>query len=364
MKLTFYQKCIDEGRLHLLAEWLPEKNEPLTPWTVTPGSHRQVWWKCSMGHEWTASIANRMSGNGCPVCAGKKVIPGVNDLRTLAPKIAAEWHPEKNGSLTPDQVRPMSNRQICWRCGKGHEWRASVAARVRNSEDCPVCANKTILAGVNDLATTHPGLAKEWHPVKNGTLTPEMVGSGSSRRVWWRCNKGHEWHAGISARSAGGNGCPVCAGKTVNPGENDLATLMPQLAAQWHPTRNGTLTPGEVRPQSNRRVWWQCDKGHEWQAMINARSQSGSGCPYCSNRSVLAGFNDLATVEPKIAAQWAEDLNGSLTPEMVTYGSKKRVWWRCPAGHVWQATVYSRAGTMRSGCPVCAGKRARNRRIN
>ena len=141
-----------------------------------------------------------------------------------------------------------------------------------------------------------------------------------------------------------------------------LSVTHPEIAAQWS-EKNLPLTPDRVTFGGHDMVWWKCEKGHEWKTTVGNRTR-GSGCPYCSNRSVLAGFNDLATVEPKIAAQWAEDLNGSLTPEMVTYGSKKRVWWRCPAGHVWQATVYSRAGTMRSGCPVCAGKRARNRRIN
>ena len=81
-----------------------------------------------------------------------------------------------------------------------------------------------------------------------------------------------------------------------------------------------------------------------------------SNCPYCTNRKVLAGFNDMATVEPRIAAEWHPTLNGTLTPEMVTPGSTKRVWWEGTYGHVWKAASYSRTGKKKCGCPVCAGK--------
>ena len=90
--------------------------------------------------------------------------------------------------------------------------------------------------------------------------------------------------------------------------------------------------------------------------MIAQRVQGGSGCPYCTNHKVLQGFNDLATVQPLIGGQWHESLNGGLTPEMVTAGSHKKVWWICPHGHVWKAAIYARTGAQQSGCPVCAGK--------
>ena len=71
---------------------------------------------------------------------------------------------------------------------------------------------------------------------------------------------------------------------------------------------------------------------------------------------MLAGFNDLATKEPRVAAQWYQPLNGSLTPEMVTCGSSRKVFWRCSDGHIWPAVISSRAGKQKCGCPVCAGR--------
>ena len=80
------------------------------------------------------------------------------------------------------------------------------------------------------------------------------------------------------------------------------------------------------------------------------------GCPYCVNKKVLVGFNDLASIEPKIAAEWHPTLNGALTPEKVTAGSNRKVWWLCPEGHVWRTAISNRTNAKkRTGCPVCAG---------
>ena len=346
----------------LAAQWHPTKNGTLTPDQVFPGSSRHAWWQCEKGHVWQAVIASRAKGGcGCPYCAGKKLLTGYNDLKTIAPEVAAQWHPTRNVELTPDRVQPYSGLVVWWKCEKGHEWKATVTSRVKESAGCPVCSNRSILAGINDLATVKPELAAQWHPTKNGSLSPDQVGAGSHKRVWWQCEKGHAWRAMIVSRVSSGCGCPVCSGSVVIPGENDLTSFAPVIAAQWHPTKNGELSPNKVRPQSNRQVWWQCEEGHEWRAPINARINSGTGCPYCANKRVLAGFNDLATTEPRIAAQWDEELNGALTPQMISRGSKKKVWWHCSDGHVWQAVVYSRTGKQKTGCPICAGTVSKKR---
>ena len=110
---------------------------------------------------------------------------------------------------------------------------------------------------------------------------------------------------------------------------------------------------------SSAMTWWRCDKGHSFPMRVAFRTTREQSCPYCARRKVLAGYNDLATVEPRIAAEWHPTLNGSLTPEMVTAGSRKKVWWECPLGHVWKASIYPRTGAKKCGCPVCAGKTRR-----
>ena len=271
------------------------------------------------------------------------------------PVLLAQWDRERNGDLTPNGVTYGSRRKVWWRCEKGHSWQAEVKSRTLLGAGCPVCAGKVVVPGVNDLATLRPDLAAQWHPERNLPLTPERIAPGSHKRVWWVCGKGHVWQAAAAAR-ANGERCPVCAGKVVIPGENDLAALYPEIAAQWDGEKNGRLTAKEVSPYSNRKAWWRCREGHSWQAAIAARTKRKTGCPYCTGRKVLAGYNDLATAEPFVAMQWHPALNVPLTPEQVTAGSRRQVWWQCSLGHVWKARVHSRTGNQRCGCPVCAGR--------
>ena len=336
-------------------QWHPAKNEGLQPENFAPRSNKILWWKCSAGHEWKSSINARTAGIGCPYCANKKVLIGYNDLETTEPEIAKEWHTKRNGELTAKEVTRGSGKIVWWYCADGHEWKTSVAARSRGG-GCPYCSNKRVLAGYNDLQTVNPKLAAQWNLEKNGKLLPEMVVQGSQRKVWWRCEKKHEWQATIVSRTKG-NGCPYCAGKKLIPGQNDLKTLNPQLAKQWHPTKNGALTSEMFARGSHRKVWWLCTRGHEWQAAIKSRS-AGMGCPYCSNKKTLAGYNDLQTTDPMLAEQWHPCKNGNLNPQEVIRGTSRKVWWQCSEGHAWLAPVNDRAKG--AGCPICYNARRKN----
>lgn len=361
MRESLESYCKRMGLESLLVQWDAKRNLPLTPDQIPYGSRKKVWWICEKGHSWEAAVYTRSgSVTGCPVCAGKVPRASENDLATLYPDLARQWHPTRNGELRPDQVLPGSHRSVWWRCEYGHEWQAKIKSRTAGC-GCPVCANREIRSGQNDLATQFPELVCQWHPTKNGTLRPNQVAPGSSRRVWWICARGHEWEASIASRAIGGHRCPVCTGRKVAAGENDLASKFPSIAAQWHPSKNGMLTPRQVTPSSNRKVWWRCELGHDYQACVSSRTMNGSGCPYCAGRKVLPGFNDLATLAPDLARQWHPTLNGTLTPDMVTIGSRRKVWWICPLGHVWKAIIYSRTGAKPCGCPVCAGKARENR---
>lgn len=340
----------------LTRQWHPTKNQGLDPAQMFYRSNRSVWWRCKKGHEWRTPIYVRVTrGAGCPYCAGRKVLPGETDLKSLYPDLMKQWHPTKNEGVDPSTLSPGTHRYAWWLCENGHEWKAEIKSRALYGIGCSVCSNKKIMVGVNDLTATHPHLAKEWNNEKNGKLTPEMVVSGSVRKVWWRCGAGHEWQASIHSRAQGAD-CPVCCGKKIVAGINDFATLYPRVAREWDHEKNGVLKPTEIGGASNRHVWWKCPQGHSYKAVVASGTSGESGCPYCGGKRVLAGFNELATVDPAVAAQWHPTLNGPLTPEMVTKGSNKRVWWICGDGHVWKAPVYSRTGKRRHGCPYCNGR--------
>lgn len=200
------------------------------------------------------------------------------------------------------------------------------------------------------MATANPTLASEWNFEKNNGLVPSEVTANSGKKVWWKCKEGHEWKATISHRS-NGTGCPYCSNKKVNKGVNDLQTTNPTLAAEWNYKLNGTLIPSEILPNSNKKVWWKCSKGHEWQATLNHRTQ-GRGCPYCSSRALKKGFNDLLTVNPELAKEWNYERNSGMAPDDVTSSSGKKVWWKCAMGHEWESTINNRSKG--KGCPECA----------
>ena len=271
----------------LAAQWHTTLNGDLTPSDVSAGSNAAVWWQCrTCPKPWAARVKDRAAGRGCPFCAGRLPLPGVNDLATLDPAVAAQWHPQRNGDLTPASVSGKSGRRVWWLCLTcKKEWQATVASRTGGSR-CPACAGSVVTPGRTDLETVNPVLAAQWHPNGNGNLTPDQVMPGSNKTVMWLGPCGHEWSAPISQRSAG-NGCPVCAGRLVVPGINDLPTVNPDLAAQWHPERNDAIAVTDVSAGSGRKVWWRCPVGHEWQAQVGGRHR-GDGCPVCAGRTPAA----------------------------------------------------------------------------
>jgi hypothetical protein len=341
------ENCLSTVNPELSKQWHPTKNGSLTPYDIASRSNKIFWWLCDKGHEWETSVCNRSRGNGCPCCSNKKVCED-NCLSTTNPELAKQWHPTKNGNLTPDDFTRGSGQKVWWICEKRHEWETTIASRSSGC-GCPFCSG-LYLIDENRLSTTNPELAKQWHPTKNGNLTQNYVGSGSHEKVWWICEKGHEWEASVENRSKG-KGCPYCVGRKVCE-DNCLSTANPELAKQWNPTKNGSMTPNEFTAGAGKKVWWRCDKGHEWEAAILNRKKSG--CPYCSGKMVNVD-NCLSSIDPELAKQWHPTKNEDLTPNEVTISSGKKVWWVCEKGHEWEAVVGSRTG-MGSGCPYCSNK--------
>lgn len=349
----------------LLQEFHPALNNDLDPRSLSPGSNKKVWWQClEHQHQWQAVVWSRTKGSKCPYCANSKVLAGFNDLATTHPAIAALWHSGSKPGMTPATVTAGSGAQATWQCSEhnDHQWTTTIASLTRGSQ-CPYCTNKKVLTGFNDLATTHPAIASQWDTAQNPKHTAFNVVAGSSAKVRWHCTDcDHRWTTTVASRTSTehGTGCPGCSGNTVVPGVNDLATTHPELALQWHPDKNSTLTPADVTYGSNTAAWWLCDANpeHQWQAAISNRTGNKSKCPFCATKRAHAGSTDLATTHPHVAAIWHPSKNGELTAQMVTRGSARTVWWLCPEDqHAWQAQVKNVAKQTATGsCPVCAGR--------
>lgn len=388
-------------------------------------SNDKITWQCGKGHKWEATVGNRVHGTNCPVCHGSMALAGETDLATLHPDVASEWDYDKNGELKPTQVRPGSSKKVWWICNKaGHSWDALIAKRALGSQGCPICSNRRIVAGINDLATTNPDLAKQYSP--GNRLKATEVSGRSSRKAIWECEYGHKWEASILKRANGqqcpqcrkegriqrakkskvflntlnpltmdewdyennpddknpsnipahsrkkyswigkdcahvweatatsrasGSNCPICAGKVVD-GTTSLAAKNPELVRQW--SAKNDVKPNMVHAGSRSSAWWICDEGHEWKAEINSRAK-GTGCPVCTGRIVKEGFNDLATLNPSLADEWDYDSNGDIKPSEVSLNSHTPFWWQCnkDTGHKWQAAPKTRNGSS-VGCPYCS----------
>ncbi len=238
-------------------------------------SQTKVDCKCTIcGHEWKTVPNHLLQGEGCPACGGR--------LKKTNQQFVSELY-QLRPSFTPLETYINDATPIKIRCDVcGNEWTVT-PNNLFHGRGCPFCSGKRVREGFNDLATINPQIAKEWHPTKNGNLKPTDVTAGSQKKVWWLCNKGHEWEAVIYNRKKAG--CPYCSNVKVLKGYNDLCTIRPDLASEWHPNKNGDLKPTDVTAGSGQLVWWICEKGHEWKATVGDRKR-GTGCPYCNGRKL------------------------------------------------------------------------------
>jgi len=268
----------------IAAEWDHERNGNLKPEYVSAGSAKNVWWICknNSDHRWQSRIHDRARGSGCPTC--NKPIP--NKLASLSiarPDLLKDWDYERNIGIDPTKVRAGSSKRVWWKCEIcGHKWETTVNNRARKERRCTECNKKSSVKDSN-LESYKPEIAAEWHPTLNGILKPKDFSYGSGKKVWWICtkNSSHYWKAMIRDRTKlHPNKCPHCVTEST---KNFLDTY-PELANEWHPTKNLPLVPTDVSPHSNKKVWWICsrDSSHEWDAVIKNRTILKSGCPICN----------------------------------------------------------------------------------
>jgi len=355
-------------------EWHPDRNKGLDIDTFSANSQREkVWWQCCKNpeHEWEATVKERCMGQGlgCPFCGNKRISP-TNNLAATHPLLAQQWHPIKNHGLSPEDVFAGGKRKVWWQCpvAVDHEWQAALYSRsgkdgqIKNG--CPFCSGLRA-SSTHNLQLTNPELVEEWAYTSNTSITPLLVTRTSDLAVSWVCatDSRHKWKAPIKARARGAR-CPFCTGKETLPGCS-LDKTHPELLVQWD--RQANANPIEsFSEKSAVDVWWICpvSDDHRWKMSINKRALPNgriSECPFCKGKRVALS-NAIASTHPELAEQWHPRKNSPLTPEDVTRGSGKRVWWKCPNGddHIWETRVCNRAGKdgeIAVGCPFCAGQR-------
>ena len=412
----------------LCKEIHPTKNLDFNPLNTHPGSHKKIWWQCQKGHEWQARILMRVKGNNCPYCSGNLVSKD-NNLKSMFPNIAEEWHSTKNGKNKPKHFTWGSSKKVWWQCQKGHEWETTISARTHKDKgtNCPLCTHQTsrnemrilseliyvfkdltsryrlkgtevdILINKLNLGIEHDG--SYWHKDKDKLDRKKNIFLKKIKIKLLRVR-----HAPLDKISK----IDIVLRETQHIQKKDMDKILsnikkecikllskdelqnikkyiesesfknnklylkylsyapsplPQSSAEslatekikseWHLTKNIPLTLRNFYPKSRHKAWWQCQKGHEWQAIIASRVSGNHDCPFCKNRYVNED-NNLAKMLPTIAAEWHPTKNRNLKPEDFTYRSSTKVWWKCKKGHVWRNTIASRyAKNVVRGCQKC-----------
>ncbi len=261
---------------------------------------------------------------------------GVNDLQSQFPDIAAEAY-----GWDPTAVTKSTNQKKDWKCKEGHIYSSAVSNRTYGGNGCSVCSGQQVLAGFNDLKTKFPEIAKEAYG-----WDPSTVVAGTDKIKKWICSSDHIWDVSPNSRTSNNTGCPICSNQKILAGFNDLKTMFPEIAKEaygWDPT---TIITG-----SHKNKEWKCILGHTWNATVDGRTSRGTGCPICSNKQVLEGFNDLKTKFPEIAKEaygW--------DPTNVIAGTAKKLSWKCILGHTWIAATNMRT-TQKTKCPICSNQK-------
>ena len=403
----------------LAKEWHPTKNHDLSPFDVTSGSGKKVWWLCPLGHEYQVTIRDRHSDNTqCPICNAKsqtsfpeqailfyvkKLYPDAisrykeifehsMELDIYIPSIrlgiefdGAKWHnsvtqfnrERKKYALCRAHnirlIRVKENTESRWwgvadliyyipkvrTYTKLEETINAILDSIDRTSNMwtrtnPLCFHSSVRANLkkdraailnylsdikNSLAEIRPDVVGCWDYHKNGNLSPRMFTVSSNQIVWWKCpNCGHEWQCSINSMTRPGRyGCAECSKsrrgasftKQVVKRVGSLAETMPNLAKEWHPIKNGILSPSDISSGHFKTVWWLCPQcGYEWKASPSNRKK-GSGCPCCSGRVPKSGVNDLATFHPELLKEWDYQKNTNLDPSQLLPGSGKKAWWKC-----------------------------------
>ncbi len=206
--------------------------------------------------------------------------------------------PRRMTSPYPKLVACRTRAARGGRCrGGGHEW---IAIRAVAGHGCPTCAGQRVTPATS-LAVRVPGVLRFWHPTRNLPLTPAEVSPHSHRRVQWRCAMGpdHEWEGSVDVQARSGGRCPFCSGRRLSV-TNCLATCYPRVAAEWHPTKNGTLPRATFFAPSAARCGGAAPRAMSGRRSSPTAPRKGPAAPSAatSRRRTRVGVGDGADAPP------------------------------------------------------------------
>lgn len=262
-----------------------------------------------------------------------------------------------DNNLNEKSFAELTDRDSGWWICDNHEERyfKSVSSQKKNF-GCKYCIGNSVLQGFNDLATTHPSVAKLWD-YENNDLTPYEVKASTHKNYYFICDKkGHSFEQRLAYFIESGMSCPFCSGKRVLIGFNDLATTHPEIAQEVNVEESQYL-PTEITSGSSKKVPFICNHGHHYISTPKNRVMQKNGCPYCSGKKTIVGKTDIFSVYPEYEKFWDYSKN-TIKPEDVSRSSGKKYWWICDKGHSYDMSPNTKFGGKKiQNCPVCSGHR-------
>lgn len=298
---------------------------------------------------------------------------------------------------SPSEVTSQSNKELVWRCEKGHEWVARVQKRTLLGSDCPYCSNQKIAPGQNDLHTwclnnNKNYLIDEWIGVDEfgGLVDIHNIAKSSHKKVYWKHEVNgveHKWLAKISDRTVRNSRCPICYGKnTLKTGVNDLETWCNEnpdfgdiLKRQWlGKTELGEdIDMCDISKGSHTKVAWECECGNIWYTdIVHRLYRKAKMCPKCNrlngntkrmkqvignSTSLLDWCNQDNVIGKRLIEEWTgiDKCGESINMSDVTYGSQQEFYWehtdKFGETHTWIASIHNRVFN-HSMCPHCNNK--------
>ena len=273
-----------------------------------------------------------------------------------------EWDLSKNKIDIAELDYYYDTTRYFWKCKQCQfVWESTIRNRYREGNNCPKCTNN--LLSIDDWCKQNNRLdiLSEWDIEKNG-INPSIVLANSKTKYHWVCQKCNNTKL-VSPynRRREKIKCVVCRSKEYIPKgileKNSFASMYPEISKEWHPTKNGMLLPEQMHPYAKKKVFWLCSICKQEHVDTLAHKSAGRGCPICSNKQICVGYNDLATTHPQLVSEWSKN-NVNLTPQDVTYGSGKKVWWTCPFGHEYLTAVKERTRKNNgTNCPICVSSK-------
>lgn len=424
-KIT-YDISLKAIRPDLMKEWDTQTNASLGlfPEAVSPFSHKKASWICPFCEKtWFATINSRSQGTACPHCKGNKISKSKrmakqeNSLAELFPDIALEWHPTKNGMVTPQNVNYGSRTKYWWKCKYGHEWQATVCNRTGLHTNCPKCSEEmhtsfpeqaiyyffsrhfncqnraSIQKHEIDIFIPEKSIGIEYdgrYFHKRDDVIKEKKKDDFFNKIGIRIirikeddfnavepncihyiyspsNYFHlDWAISELLKvfeideiiDVAANQVAIMAQYVKAIKENSIREKYPELAKEWDVESNNGITPDMVSSGSHKKVFWRCEKGHIFRAAVNQRVRYYNqgvnwGCQYCSGHKVLRGYNDLQTTNPQLAEEWDLAKNAGITPCDITTGCSNKKYW-------WKCQQCGKSyqATVKNrcqgrGCPTC-----------